>query len=151
MIMPGHCCVPRCRGNYDGGESVRVFTFPSDPARRTQWIKAIHRADFTPGNRSVVCERHSKPSDMVDSTSYVDTKTGKVIEAKLKLDLTQFQAYCRTVLLTFPPQPQAHVERPHMKRKRVERQLSCKMPSKCPPRRITRKGKITKLILFRRF
>ncbi|XP_037500178.1 uncharacterized protein LOC119374192 [Rhipicephalus sanguineus] len=83
--MPGHCCVPRCRGNYDGGESVRVFTFPSDPARRTQWIKAIHRADFTPGKRSVVCERHFKPSDMVDSTSYVDAKTGKVIEAKLKL------------------------------------------------------------------
>ncbi|XP_070377578.1 uncharacterized protein [Dermacentor albipictus] len=83
--MPGHCCVPRCRGNYDGGERVRVFTFPSDPARRAQWIRAIHRANFTPGKRSVVCERHFKPSDMVNRTSYTDTKTGKVIEVTLKL------------------------------------------------------------------
>nr|XP_037275091.1 uncharacterized protein LOC119167675 [Rhipicephalus microplus] len=83
--MPGHCCVPWCHGNYDGGESVRVFTFPSDPTRRTQWIKAIHRADFTPGKRSVVCERHFRLSDMVNTTSYVDTKTGRVIEAKLRL------------------------------------------------------------------
>ncbi|KAH9376408.1 hypothetical protein HPB48_013228 [Haemaphysalis longicornis] len=70
---------------YDGGERVRVFTFPSDPARRAQWIKAIHRADFTPGKRSVVCERHFKPSDMVNTTSYTDTTTGKVIEVPLKL------------------------------------------------------------------
>ncbi|XP_077520263.1 uncharacterized protein LOC144130125 [Amblyomma americanum] len=83
--MPGHCCVPRCRGNYDGGERVRVFTFPSDQARRAQWIKAIHRADFIPGKRSVVCERHFKPSDMVNRTSYTDTKTSKVIEVALKL------------------------------------------------------------------
>ncbi|XP_037276903.2 uncharacterized protein LOC119169994 [Rhipicephalus microplus] len=83
--MPGHCCVPKCRGNYDGGKCVRVFTFPLDPARKTQWIKAIRRTDFTPGKRSVVCERHFKPSDMVNTTSYTDTRTGKVIDAKLKL------------------------------------------------------------------
>ncbi|XP_077485914.1 uncharacterized protein LOC144096982 [Amblyomma americanum] len=83
--MPGHCCVPRCRGNYDGGERVRVFTLPSDQARRAQWIRAIHRADFTPGKRSVVCERYFKPSDMINRTSYTDTKTGKVIEMVLKL------------------------------------------------------------------
>lgn len=52
--MPGHCCVPECRGNYDGEETVRVFTFPSDPTRNAQWIRAIPREDFTPGKRSVV-------------------------------------------------------------------------------------------------
>ncbi|KAK8762636.1 hypothetical protein V5799_026098 [Amblyomma americanum] len=83
--MHGHCCVPRCRGNYDGGERVRVFTFPSDQARRAQLIRAIHRADLTPGKRSVVCECHFKLSDIVNRTSYTDTKTGKVIEVALKL------------------------------------------------------------------
>ncbi|XP_077490297.1 uncharacterized protein LOC144101134 [Amblyomma americanum] len=83
--MTGHCCVPRCRRNYDGGERVRVFTFPSDQARRAQCITAIHRADFTPGKRLVVCESHFKPSDMVNRTSYTDTKTRKVIKVALKL------------------------------------------------------------------
>ncbi|KAH8024225.1 hypothetical protein HPB51_022328 [Rhipicephalus microplus] len=32
-----------------------------------------------------VFERHFKPSDMVNTTSYVDTKAGRVIEAKLRL------------------------------------------------------------------
>ncbi|KAH8030662.1 hypothetical protein HPB51_010596 [Rhipicephalus microplus] len=33
----------------------------------------------------MVCERHYRPSDMVNTTSYVDTKTARVIEAKLRL------------------------------------------------------------------
>ncbi|XP_077508849.1 uncharacterized protein LOC144120360 [Amblyomma americanum] len=83
--MPGHCCVPGCRGNYDGEKPVRVFTFPADADRRRQWLKAIPRADFEPGKRSVVCERHFKESDIRTSSKYVDSKTGKVVEAKLKI------------------------------------------------------------------
>ncbi|KAK8771224.1 hypothetical protein V5799_025532 [Amblyomma americanum] len=82
--MPGHCCVPGCRGNYDGEKTVRVFTFPADADRR-QWLKAIPRADFEPGKRSVVCERHFKESDVRTSSKYVDSKTVKVVEAKLKV------------------------------------------------------------------
>ncbi|XP_077494772.1 uncharacterized protein LOC144105520 [Amblyomma americanum] len=82
--MPGHCCVPGCRGNYDGEKTVRVFTFPADADRRRQWLKAIPRADFEPGKRSVVCERHFKESD-IRTSKYVDSKTGKVVEAKLKI------------------------------------------------------------------
>ncbi|KAH9371394.1 hypothetical protein HPB48_010519 [Haemaphysalis longicornis] len=122
--MPGHCCVPRCRGNYDGGERVRVFTFPSDPARRAQWIKAIHRADFTPGNWSVVCERHFKPSDMVNTTSYTDTTTGKLIEVPLKLVRLRPDAIhsilpdCPAYLS--PPNANAYREAPDKKRTRRE-------------------------------
>ncbi|KAH7971851.1 THAP domain-containing protein 2 [Rhipicephalus sanguineus] len=83
--MPGHCCVPGCRGNYDGEKAVRVFTFPADADRRRQWLKAIPRADFVPGKRSVVCERHFRASDIRTSSSYVDSKTGNVVEAKLKI------------------------------------------------------------------
>ncbi|XP_037277448.2 uncharacterized protein LOC119170405 [Rhipicephalus microplus] len=83
--MPGHCCVPGCRGNYDGEKTVRVFTFPADADRRRRWLKAIPRADFEPGKRSVVCERHFRESDILTSSKYVDSKTGKVVEAKLKI------------------------------------------------------------------
>ncbi|KAL1466123.1 hypothetical protein MTO96_042929 [Rhipicephalus appendiculatus] len=83
--MPGHCCVPGCRGNYDGEKAVRVFTFPADADRRRQWLKAIPRANFVPGTRSVVCEQHFRASDIRTSSSYVDSKTGKVVEAKLKI------------------------------------------------------------------
>ncbi|KAH7985005.1 hypothetical protein HPB49_026654 [Dermacentor silvarum] len=83
--MPGHCCVPGCRGNYEGEKAVRVFTFPADADRRRQWLKAIPRADFVPGKRSVVCERHFRASDIRTYSSYVHSKTGKVVEAKLKI------------------------------------------------------------------
>lgn len=33
---------------------MRVFTFPADADRRRRWLKAIPRADFEPGKRSVV-------------------------------------------------------------------------------------------------
>lgn len=54
LKMPGHCCVPGCRGNYDGEKNVRVFTFPADADRRRRWLKAIPRAGFEPGKRAVV-------------------------------------------------------------------------------------------------
>lgn len=40
----GRCCVPNCRGNYDGGPKVRLFSFPKDD-RRIKWKRAIRRED----------------------------------------------------------------------------------------------------------
>ncbi|KAH7961370.1 hypothetical protein HPB52_008575 [Rhipicephalus sanguineus] len=45
-----HCCVPGCRGDSDGEKAMRVFAFSADADRRRQWLKAIPRADFVPGN-----------------------------------------------------------------------------------------------------
>lgn len=41
----GRCCVPMCRGNYDGGPKVRLFSFLSDPKRRAEWQRAVRRDD----------------------------------------------------------------------------------------------------------
>ncbi|KAH6948210.1 hypothetical protein HPB50_023184 [Hyalomma asiaticum] len=41
----GRCCVPMCRGNYDGGPKVRLFSFPSDQKRKAEWQRAVRRDD----------------------------------------------------------------------------------------------------------
>lgn len=41
----GRCCVPMCRGNYDGGPKVRLFSFPRDPKQRDDWKRAVRRDD----------------------------------------------------------------------------------------------------------
>ncbi|KAH7933457.1 hypothetical protein HPB49_012603 [Dermacentor silvarum] len=41
----GRCCVPNCRGNYDNGPKVRVFSFPRGD-RRAKWERAVRRDDI---------------------------------------------------------------------------------------------------------
>uniref|UniRef100_A0A6G5AEW5 Putative transposable element n=1 Tax=Rhipicephalus microplus TaxID=6941 RepID=A0A6G5AEW5_RHIMP len=41
----GRCCVPNCRGNYDNGPKVRLFSFPRDAKRRAEWQRAVRRRD----------------------------------------------------------------------------------------------------------
>ncbi|KAH8021730.1 hypothetical protein HPB51_016600 [Rhipicephalus microplus] len=83
--MPGCCCAPNCRSNYANGPRARVYRFPLDPAQNAAWTKAVRRENFTPTKYTVVCEHHFLESDFVDSTSYTDSMTGKVIEVPLKL------------------------------------------------------------------
>lgn len=54
-IMGFKCCVPNCRGNYDNGPKVSVFSFPKEKKLRQIWINAIHRMDFQPSQCSKVC------------------------------------------------------------------------------------------------
>ncbi|XP_049273379.1 RB-associated KRAB zinc finger protein-like [Rhipicephalus sanguineus] len=83
--MPGCCCAPNCRSNYANGPRARVYRFPLEPARNAAWTKAVRRENFTPTKYNVVCEHHFLESDFVDSASYTDSMTGKVIEVPLKL------------------------------------------------------------------
>ncbi|KAH8028007.1 hypothetical protein HPB51_012593 [Rhipicephalus microplus] len=83
--MPGCCCAPNCRSNYANGPRARVYRFPLDPAQNAAWTKAVRRENFTPTKCTVVCEHHFLESDFVDSTSYTDSMTGKVIEVPIKL------------------------------------------------------------------
>nr|XP_054933828.1 uncharacterized protein LOC129387969 [Dermacentor andersoni] len=82
--MPGCCCAPNCKSNYDGGQSVRVHKFPSDRATREAWTRAVPRKDFSPTKYTVLCEKHFLPSDYLKTTSYTDVKTGKVVEVAMK-------------------------------------------------------------------
>ncbi|KAL3247075.1 hypothetical protein MRX96_057269 [Rhipicephalus microplus] len=42
----GRCCVPNCKGNYDNGTKVRLFSFPSDPVRKAKWQRAVRHHDI---------------------------------------------------------------------------------------------------------
>lgn len=52
--MGFRCCVPNCRGNYDNGPRVSVFSFPKDEDLRRKWTRAIHRKNFHPSQSSKV-------------------------------------------------------------------------------------------------
>ncbi|XP_077536019.1 uncharacterized protein LOC144148343 [Haemaphysalis longicornis] len=121
--MPGGCCAPNCKSNYDGGASVRVHRFPTDPTMRAAWTRAVPRKDFLPTKYTVLCEKHFLPTDYVNTTAYTDVKTGKVVEVLLKtVRLKQ-----TSVPSLFPKcpaylsRPQAPVrEAPEEKRMRLE-------------------------------
>ncbi|KAH8036702.1 hypothetical protein HPB51_004086 [Rhipicephalus microplus] len=83
--MPGCCCAPNCQSNYANGPRASVYRFPLGPAQNAAWTKAVRRENFTPTKYTVVCEHHFLESDFVDSASYTDSMTGKVIEVPLKL------------------------------------------------------------------
>ncbi|KAH7948992.1 hypothetical protein HPB49_003981 [Dermacentor silvarum] len=81
----GRFCVPNCRGNYDNGPKVRVFSFPKDD-RRAKWERAVRRDDID--IRSLrdakVCELHFKPQYLRTTTTYTDPRTGRTIEAPMR-------------------------------------------------------------------
>ncbi|XP_077553229.1 uncharacterized protein LOC144168002 [Haemaphysalis longicornis] len=84
----GRCCVPMCRGNYDGGPKVRLFSFPRDPKRRDDWKRAVRRDDVDvaqlkdPKLSEIVCERHFKPQYLRTTSTYTDVD-GRTIEAPM--------------------------------------------------------------------
>ncbi|KAH8029429.1 hypothetical protein HPB51_000347 [Rhipicephalus microplus] len=78
----GRCCVPGCRGNYNNGPKVRLYSFPRDVARKKAWLQAIFREDFTPSVYSKVCELHFNAEDFSTMLSYHDERTGRTIEVK---------------------------------------------------------------------
>ncbi|XP_049807349.1 THAP domain-containing protein 2-like [Schistocerca nitens] len=67
--MPRRCCMRACRGNYTAQERVSTFHFPRDEDARREWIRAVHRDNFTPSDHYVVCELHSHAHDRERTTS----------------------------------------------------------------------------------
>lgn len=52
--MPSRCCVPFCKGNYDTGPKVSVYSFPKDEEIKQKWLQVIQRANFQPSKSSKV-------------------------------------------------------------------------------------------------
>lgn len=79
--MPGTCCVPNCKGNYNAKEKVRVFRF------RDGWEKHIPRRNWVPNKSTVVCERHFHECDIitVDQFPIEDGANVKVPRLKRRL------------------------------------------------------------------
>ena len=78
-VMPEKCCVPGCRGNYEGTaehdqEKVSVFRFPKDPELRAKWIRLIPRQNLLVHDKTVVCEKHFAQQFIIrfDSVTHTD-------------------------------------------------------------------------------
>ena len=56
--MPQKCCVPFCKGNYNGENKVTVFSFPQDEFFKQKWIRAIKRKNFNPTKNNKVSLLH---------------------------------------------------------------------------------------------
>lgn len=78
------CCVPYCRGNYDKGPKVRVFSLPRDAARRIVWQRAISRSDVDIATLRdpKVCELHFKPECLRTISRYTSSD-GITLEAPM--------------------------------------------------------------------
>ncbi|KAG0412551.1 hypothetical protein HPB47_010310 [Ixodes persulcatus] len=82
----GRFCVPNCRGNYDTGPKVRVFSFPKDDDRRMKWERAVlcDNIEIATLRDPKVCELHFKKEYLKTTTSYTDSD-GRTIEAPMSL------------------------------------------------------------------
>ncbi|KAH7936397.1 hypothetical protein HPB52_022433 [Rhipicephalus sanguineus] len=122
----GRCCVPNCRGNYDNGPKVRLFSFPRDAKRRAEWQRAVRRSDVDVRllKDPKVCERHFKSEHLRTTSTYTDCD-GRTIEAPMKLTRLTPDAFPAI----FPDCPsyisnsRTSREEPELKRKRTENEL----------------------------
>ncbi|XP_063244715.1 uncharacterized protein LOC134545879 [Bacillus rossius redtenbacheri] len=78
------CCVPQCRGNYEGGPKVHVFKFPDSEDIKNAWLNAIPREHFIPTKYSRVCEVHFKSAEVLWESVYFDEKSGRTLTAPLE-------------------------------------------------------------------
>ena len=69
--MANKCIGPGCKGNYNNGPKVSVFSFSKEPARRKKWIDSIPRKDLPDiTDHSVVCHRHFAPYFLITETKF---------------------------------------------------------------------------------
>lgn len=66
--MPHKCVAPGCTSNYQSiikSEGyVKVFGFPKDEPRRSEWLRAIPRSNWNPSQRAYVCMKHFHETDL---------------------------------------------------------------------------------------
>jgi hypothetical protein len=71
--MPLHCCVPRCRSNYDKNDNVTVFRFPMNEELKARWLRGIHRQDYIVNKNSRVCIKHFPENFIIREDKAVKT------------------------------------------------------------------------------
>jgi len=119
-VMPEKCCVPGCRGNYEGTaehdqEKVSVFRFPRDPELREKWIRLIPRENLLVHDKTVVCEKHFAQQFIirVDTATRPDGSTLTVPRKNPKLSPDAYPSI-------FPNVPSYLTSEPSRKRKAPE-------------------------------
>ncbi|KAJ4425654.1 hypothetical protein ANN_27850 [Periplaneta americana] len=146
-LSESSCVVPGCKSNYASSIKtegyVRSFKFPKQIALREEWIRAIPRASWKPNDRSIVCIKHFRDSDLITVEKYVD-KDGKQCERVLGTPILSESA----VPKLFPGLPSylsinESVKRksPEERRKEVEKRL--KTAEEDEKRRVEEENKVT--------
>ncbi|KAL5233806.1 hypothetical protein ACI65C_001216 [Semiaphis heraclei] len=64
--MPSSCCVVFCTSGYKSNpEKVSLFQFPKNEILREKWGKSIPRANLVVNSKTVICEKHFTPDQIV--------------------------------------------------------------------------------------
>lgn len=96
------CCVINCRTNYDTQtKKYPVFTFPSQPDLRNQWLEKIYTKSAKITNSSRVCVRHFNPEDIKRSNKHrtillpnsVPVGSEHVIESESESEIEDVEEY----------------------------------------------------------
>nr|CAI5865936.1 unnamed protein product [Callosobruchus analis] len=69
--MVSSCSAFNCTSRFVKGGNLKFHCFPKDAALRKKWIGALRRKDFVPSTRAVICSKHFKNSDYVQT--YMDS------------------------------------------------------------------------------
>ena len=118
--MPEKCCVPGCRGNYEGTaehdqEKVSIFRFPKDPELRAKWIRLIPRENLFVHDKTVACEKHFAQQFIIRFDSVTRTD-GSILTVPRKNPKLSPDAYPSI----FPNIPSYLTSEPSRKRKAPE-------------------------------
>jgi hypothetical protein len=98
--MPLHCCVPRCRSNYDKNDHVTVFRFPMNEELKARWLRSIHRQDYIVNKNSRVCIKHFPENFIIREDKAVKTDGTVLVVPRQRLKLPD-DAYA-TIFLDQP-------------------------------------------------
>ena len=95
--MVKNCCAIECANRYQKSSSISFYHFPKDLDRRTRWIAAVSRKNWTPNEYSWLCSAHfisgSKSDDPL-SPDFVPTLFSHLkspVKRKAKRDLVRYE------------------------------------------------------------
>ncbi|KAH9635454.1 hypothetical protein HF086_003208 [Spodoptera exigua] len=66
------CCVPDCKNDsrhISKSQGITFHAFPTEPALRTAWLKALGKEAWEPRDRSAVCSEHFLCEDLYETNS----------------------------------------------------------------------------------
>ena len=95
------CCAVGCSNRSSRGYGISFYRFPTDKERRSLWIAAVKRKNWTPTKHSWLCSRHfisGRKSEDKLSPDYIPSIFSFVSSPIKKKKANQLQAYLPFVL-----------------------------------------------------